>query len=212
MQRKWLGPWNESFALLYTYKSEVEMANPGSVVELDKHTVQYKIRGKTFEKECFRRAFVCFKACWKGFLDGCMPYLVVDATALNGRFRGQLVAAYAVDAHNWLFPVAYGVLEMESEESWVWFLKNLRNIIGQPPGLAIHTDACKGLETAVGVVFPVVEQRECMGHLATNFTTKFRGKVYDENLWPASYTCSMRKHEHHLRVLYAENSAMREYM
>jgi hypothetical protein len=82
------GPWNESFQLLYTYKAEVEMASPGSVVEIDKHTVQYKVKGKTMEKECFRRAFVCFKACWQGFLDGCRPYLAVDATALNGRFRG----------------------------------------------------------------------------------------------------------------------------
>ena len=84
------GPWNESFHLLYTFKAEVEMASPGSVVEIDKHTVQYKIRGKTMEKECFRRAFVCFKACWQGFLNGCRPYLAVDATALHGRFKRQL--------------------------------------------------------------------------------------------------------------------------
>jgi hypothetical protein len=45
--------------------------------------------------------------------------LVVDATALNKRWRGQLVAAFAVDGHNWLFLVAFGVLEAESEESWV---------------------------------------------------------------------------------------------
>ena len=77
------GAWNESFQLLYTFKAEVEMASPGSVVEIDKHTVQYKIKGKSFEKECFRRAFVCFKACWQGFLDCCMPYLDVDATALD---------------------------------------------------------------------------------------------------------------------------------
>ena len=56
------------------------------------------------------RAFVCFKACWQGFLNGCRPYLVVDATALNGRWRDQLEAASVVDGHNWLFPVAFGVL------------------------------------------------------------------------------------------------------
>ena len=86
------------------------MASPGSVVEIDKHIVSYKIRGKSFEKECFRRDFVCFKACWQGFLNGCRRYLAVDATALNGRWRGQLAAASAVDGHNWLFPVAFGAL------------------------------------------------------------------------------------------------------
>ena len=47
------GPWNESFQLLYTYKAKVEMASSRSVVETDKHTVSYKIREKSFEKEGF---------------------------------------------------------------------------------------------------------------------------------------------------------------
>jgi hypothetical protein len=63
-----------------------------------------------------------------------MPYLAVDATHLTRRWRGKLVAASAVDGHNWLFPVAFGVVEAESEESWVWFLLQLRNIIGSPIG------------------------------------------------------------------------------
>jgi hypothetical protein len=77
------GQWNDSFQLLYTFKAEVEMVSPGCVVEIAKHTVPFKIQGKPFEKECFRRTFVCFKACWQGFLDGCMLYLVVDATHLT---------------------------------------------------------------------------------------------------------------------------------
>jgi transposase-like protein len=93
----------------------------------------------------------------------------VDATALNGRFRGQLVAACAIDAHNWLFPVTYGVLETESTESWTWFLQNLRHVIGFSDGLAIHTDACNDLEIAVEDVFHGVEHRECMRHLAAHF-------------------------------------------
>ena len=88
----------------------------------------------------------------------------------------------------------------------------MRNIIGTPSGLVIHTDACKVLETTVEIVFHGMEHRECMRHLAHNFKKKFKGKVYDENLWPASYTCSLRKHEHHLRVLYAHNPLVKEYM
>jgi zinc finger SWIM domain-containing protein 3 len=122
-----------------------------------------------YEKECFRRVFISFKACWEGFLARCKPYLVVDATSLNERFRGQLVAACTIDAHNWLFPVAYGVLETESAESWTWFLQNLRFVIGFPNGLAIHTDACKGLEIIIQDVFSRVEHREYMRHLVAHF-------------------------------------------
>ena len=106
----------------------------------------------------------------------------MDATALHGRFKGQLVAATAVDGHNWMFPVSYGVLEGESHESWTWFLRNLRDLIGHPQGLVIQTDACKGLETVVEAVLPGVEHRECMRHLVHNFTKKFKGNVFTDNL------------------------------
>nr|XP_020160190.1 uncharacterized protein LOC109745480 [Aegilops tauschii subsp. strangulata] len=198
------GKYEDSFQLLYTFKAEVERASPGSVVEIDTHTVPFQLRGKRYEKQCFRRVFVSFKACWQGFLAGCRPYLAVDATALNGRFRGQLVAACAIDAHNWIFPVAYGVLETESKESWGWFFQNLKKVIGHPEGLVIHTDACKGLKTAVDGIYPGVEHRECMRHLAQNFSKKSRGKFYDQHLWPCSLTYSIKKHNYHLRQVFTK--------
>ena len=103
----------------------MESTSPGSIVEIDHHIVEYTLKGVRRTKECFRRGFVSFEVCRRVFLVGCRPYLAVDATFLTGRFKGQLVAACAVDAHNFVFPAAYGVLETESEESWTWIFQNL---------------------------------------------------------------------------------------
>ena len=54
-------------------------------------------------------------------------------------------------------------------------------------------------------MFPGVEHRKCMRHLAANFSKIFKGKIYDDNLWPASLTCSLKKHNYHLRQLHAAN-------
>ncbi|WVZ98568.1 hypothetical protein U9M48_043996 [Paspalum notatum var. saurae] len=43
----------------------------------------------------------------------------------------------AVDGHNWMYPVAFGVFDSETNENWVWFMQKLREAIGSPSGLAI---------------------------------------------------------------------------
>ena len=54
------GNWHESFKLLYSFKAEVERTSPGSIVDIDHHTVEYTLKGVTRTKECFRSVFVCF--------------------------------------------------------------------------------------------------------------------------------------------------------
>jgi transposase-like protein len=44
--------------------------------------------------------------------------------------------------------------------------------------LAICTDACKGLESAVREVFPQAEKRECFRHLMENLKRYYSGDVY----------------------------------
>jgi zinc finger SWIM domain-containing protein 3 len=95
--------------------------------------------------------------------------LSVDSIALNGRWNGHLTVATSVDGQNWMFPIAYGFFESESKESWTWFLVQLCKAIGEPPLLAIHCDASKGLIGAVKYVFLHVEMRECFRHLMQNY-------------------------------------------
>jgi transposase-like protein len=87
--------------------------------------------------------------------------LSIDGTTLNGRWNGQLAAAVAVDAHNWIYLVAYGFIASETTDNWTWFMEQLKKALGDPPLLDVCSDAYKGLENAVKNVFPNAELREC---------------------------------------------------
>jgi hypothetical protein len=79
--------------------------------------------------------------------------LSIDATTLNGRWNDKLAAAVGVDSHNWMYPVAYNFISSETQDNWTWFMQQLKKVIGDPPLLAICSDACKGLENPVKNIF-----------------------------------------------------------
>jgi transposase-like protein len=84
--------------------------------------------------------------------------------------------------------------ESESGESWTWFLMQLRKAIGETAVLAIHSDACKGLTSAVHEVFPHAERRECFRHLMQNYIKQFSGK---EHMYPAARAYRSEVYEQH---------------
>ena len=90
-----------------------------------------------------------------------------------------------------MYPVAFGVIDYETNENWIWFMQRLRDAIGTPHGLAICIDAGQAAMAGVQAVFPTAEQRECMFHLVTNFKKRYRGKVFDDHLWAAAYSWSL---------------------
>ncbi|WVZ96491.1 hypothetical protein U9M48_042123 [Paspalum notatum var. saurae] len=189
------GKWSDSFQLLYRWKAEVLKRMPGSVVEIDPMVVD----GQVY----FHRFFCALKPCIDGFREGCRPYLSIDSTALNGRWNGHLASAVAVDGHTWMYPVAYGFIALETEDNWTWFMRHLRDAIGDPPLLAVCTDACKGLENAVASVFPSAEQRECFFHLMKNFKKRFQGS---ERLYPAAKAYREEVFTEHMTAIFNESA------
>jgi hypothetical protein len=126
--------------------AQIKINSPGSIVDIELE--------KVGEQNRFKRIFVALKPCIDGFLAGCRPFIGLDASSLNEKYLGQLVSAIGIDGHNWLYHIAYGVFNTETEDNWKWFIQNLHRVVGDPPRLVICSDACKGLEKAVGAVFP----------------------------------------------------------
>jgi hypothetical protein len=147
--------------------------------------------------------FVALKSCVDGFLNGCRPFLGVDSTHLTGKWKGQLASATAIDGHNWMFPVCYGVFESETSANWAWFFSRLQQATGSPQGLVISTDAGKGIDLAVTNIFKNgVEHKECMRHLVANFKKRVRGEVFEKHLWPTCRAFHRHMFEEHYNLTY----------
>ncbi|KAL6661634.1 hypothetical protein ACP70R_001018 [Stipagrostis hirtigluma subsp. patula] len=198
------GSWEDSFASLFSFRAALLERSPDSIFE-----IATKPHGDGI---MFDKLFLAMKPCVDGFLQGCRPYLGIDATALNGKYKGQLATATALDGNNWMYPVAWAMFESETSESWTWFMRQLEKAIGHPPSLTIATDACKGLDAAVKEVFPGIEHRECMRHLWTNFKKYYRGEVYDKNMWPAARAYKSKKFHFHWNKIVAANPEVVTYM
>ncbi|XP_047961717.1 uncharacterized protein LOC125206510 [Salvia hispanica] len=54
------------------------------------------------------------------------PVLTIDGTHLQGRFKGKLLVACGFDANKTCLPIAYAVVDEETNDSWSWFLDHVR--------------------------------------------------------------------------------------
>jgi hypothetical protein len=63
------------------YQAELLKSMPGGVVEYDTEENKGNV--------CVGRFFVALKPCIDGFLQGCRPYIAMDATYLTGRSIGD---------------------------------------------------------------------------------------------------------------------------
>ena len=101
------------YELLYNYQFELLRSNPGSTVVINSLP--------DVEPPMFWRMFICFDACKKGFIAGCRKVIGVDGCFFKGACNGELICAIGRDANNQIYPVAWAVVEKETENSWSWF-------------------------------------------------------------------------------------------
>ncbi|KAJ6296956.1 hypothetical protein OIU78_022640 [Salix suchowensis] len=153
------GSFEEGYRLLPQYCDQVKRTNPGSISS---------VYGNPMDN-CFQRLFISFQASIYGFLNACRPLLGLDRTFLKSKYLGTLFLATGFDGDGALFPLAFGVVDEENEENWMWFLSELHSLLEinteNMPRLTILSDRQKGIIDGVEANFPTAFHGFCMRHL-----------------------------------------------
>ncbi|KAK8683730.1 hypothetical protein V6N13_039781 [Hibiscus sabdariffa] len=109
------GNVKEQYGKLYDYLAELRSSNPGTTTILQ------------LNETVFERLYICMQAMKDGFKAGCRPIICLDGCHLKGYYGGYygglLLAAVGMDANDSLYPLAFAVVEVESESSWCWLLE-----------------------------------------------------------------------------------------
>ncbi|KAL6127042.1 hypothetical protein ACLB2K_075087 [Fragaria x ananassa] len=127
----------EQYAKVQDYAQELRRTDPNTMVDI-------MCDFNNLEKQpIFKRMYICLGALKEGFKNGCRPILGLDGCHLKSPYGGQLLCAVGLDANNTTYVVAYAMVEMESKDSWIWFLSLLEKdlkITGEGNGFTFISD------------------------------------------------------------------------
>ena len=74
-------------------------------------------------------------------------------------FEGVLLSTIALDANQWIFPVAVCVCESENIDSWTWFLGHLKEYLADLKELTFMTNRQNGVLNALNLEFYGLQNR-----------------------------------------------------
>ncbi|XP_024009344.1 uncharacterized protein LOC112084444 [Eutrema salsugineum] len=161
-----LGGAAASFALVTPYFEKMLTRNPNSVVALETETSQTGVVR-------FKYLFYSLDACAQGYRY-MRKVIVIDATHLSGRYGGCLMAASAQDGNFQVFPIGFGIVNIENDESWEWFLRKLSTIVLDEHDLVFVSDRHPSIYASIRKVYPMSSHGACIVHLQRNVVTHFK--------------------------------------
>ena len=142
----------------------------------------------------------------------CRPIISIDGTFLTGHFKGCMLIACTLDVNNKIFPLAMALVDSENDESYEWFLGNLRRAYGIRDDLVIVSDRHSSIQRAVLRVFPEVFHGFCVFHLVQNLKTRFHTNGVTGYFKLAALAYRKEDFERNMRELDSLNPAARAYL
>ncbi|KAL0553591.1 hypothetical protein IC582_007491 [Cucumis melo] len=171
------GSSEESYNLLRRYGEALKFTNPGTIFHMELEDDRF-----------FKYLFMSVGACVRGFLNCIRPIIVMDGTFLKNKYRGQLIVAVCLDGNNQIYPLAFGVVDRETDDSIQWFLEKLKGAIREVPNLGFVTDRKTCFAKGISSVFPSAFHGLCVQHLSQNLHDKYKNDTVATLFYNASRT------------------------
>ncbi|KAL4037008.1 hypothetical protein IC575_000591 [Cucumis melo] len=116
----------------------------------------------------FKYLFMAIGPCVRGFLNCIRSIIVMDGTFLKNKYRSLLIVVVCLDGNNQIYPLAFGVVDKETDNSIQWFLEKLKGSIGEVPNLGFVTNRKTCFSKGISSVFPSAFHDLCVQHLTQN--------------------------------------------
>ena len=163
------GSYKEAYSQLPFFCEKIKETNPGSFATFE-----------TKEDSSFHRLFISFHATISGFQQGCRALLFLDSTPLNSKYQGMLLTATAADGDDGVFPVAFAVVDAETEENWSWFLVELKSAVSTARPITFIADFQKGLKKSLTEIFDNGFHGYCLHYLTEKLNKDLKGQFSHE--------------------------------
>ncbi|XP_024016359.1 uncharacterized protein LOC112089836 [Eutrema salsugineum] len=94
--------------------------------------------------------------------------VVIDGAHLKGKYGGCLLTASCQDGNYQLFPIAFGIVDGENDNAWIWFFRKLIEVIPDRHDLVFVSDRHNTR------VYPMAQHCACVVHLQRNIQAIFK--------------------------------------
>jgi hypothetical protein len=189
------GTWESNFQALPKYIGELKHTNPDTIVEWSHHPAS------SSQIATFKYVFWAFGPPITAF-QLCIPVIFVDGTHLKGSYKSKLLTALTKNANGQILPLAFAVVDEETNESWSWFLQQFRTHVAnvQDRELCVISDRHKGIINAMEDM-DGWHHRYCLRHVRSNFMSKFKDHQLKRLCWTIGATTQNKTYVRGIRAV-----------
>ncbi|XP_058751978.1 uncharacterized protein LOC131625095 [Vicia villosa] len=203
------GNWETSYNDLPQWLLVMKHYFPSVVIELE--TLPAISDDGTQIDGCriFHCLFWAFQPCIKGFEY--YKYVVqVNGTWLYRKYKGTLLLAVAQYGNRNIFPIAFALVEGETGDAWIFFLRNLRMHVTPQPNIYLISDKHVSIKSAYdnpenGWQYPQSSHVYCIRHITQNFMREIRDKELRKKVVNMGYALTESTYNYYRGVIRMSN-------